>query len=152
MNPLSIPFAQKYRKPTADPVPNYLGIRNEAVRDSEPAKVKIKVQVTGVKGQTNATYEIEYVPGQPLKAYLDALKLKHAALYSALRDLSDLSHGRLRMHYVPTERSHITLGHPAVSSTLEYSRSNVDAQTVARRMGSTGKGPPPREIVVRLPK
>ena len=150
MNPLSIPFAQKLKKPLADPVPNFLGVRNEAVRDSESAKVKIKIQVIGVKGLTNATYAVEYVEGQPLKCYLDALKLKQAAIRSAVRDLSDLSRGRLRMRYIPTERSHITLGSASVSSAMEYQRTSVDAQSVARRMGSDGKGPPPNEVVVRL--
>jgi len=152
MNPLSIPFAKKPKRPSADSVPSYLGLRNEVVRDSESAEQKIKIQVSSIKGQTDATYEVEYVPGAPLKEYLDNLKLKHAAIYAAIRDYSDLSLGRLRLHYVPNERSHIVLGPPRVSSALEYQRSSVDAMAVAQRMGSSKNGSSPREVVVRLHK
>jgi hypothetical protein len=136
MNPLSIPFGNP-EKPKVEyraPIPHFLGVRNEVARDSASAQLKIKIQVSGVKGQPNATYEVEYMAGAPLKQYLDRLKLKQAACLSAVRDLSNMSAGRLRLHYVPTEKSHITLGNPAVSSVLQYQRSRVDAMAVARQM------------------
>ena len=151
MNPCSIPFGNN-PKPKAEQssAPNFLGVRNEAVRDSAAAQVKIKIQVTGVKGQPNATYEIAYREGATLKHYLDQLKLKQAAMFSAVRDQSNLEKGRLRLHYVPTPRSHITLGNASVSSVLQFQRSTVDAQEVAYRMGSNPGGPVALSVQRRL--
>ena len=138
MNPLSIPFGVKPKPPPEvqlPPVPNFIGVRNEVARDLRPASVRIKVQVQGVKGQPNATYEVEYRAGSPLKEYLEQLKLRHVAMTAAVRDQSNLSLGRLRLHYIPTQQSHITLGNPSVSSAMQFQRTRVDAQTVARTMG-----------------
>jgi hypothetical protein len=151
MNPCSIPFGNNPKPaPERASVPTFLGVRNEAVRDSATAQVKIKIQVVGVKGQPNATYEIAYREGVTLKHYLDSLKLRQAAIFSAVRDLSNLEKGRLRLHYVPTAKSHITLGNPSVSSVLQFQRSTVDAQEVAYRMGSKTGEPAALSVQRRL--
>jgi hypothetical protein len=146
MNPLQIPFGNKPKAEEKPKVPTFIGVRNEAVRDSADAPMKIKIQVIGVKGLQNTTYELAYRPGAPIKEYLDRIKLRHAATYAAVRDQSNLSHGRLRMYYVPTEKSHITLGNPKVSSALQFQRSSVDAQEVAYRMGSKSGGSSPKVV------
>lgn len=139
MNPLHIPWGQKPKEVKSDPVPVFLGVRNEAVRDNADAKRFITVVVRGVKGATDGEYKLEWTEGRPLKQYLSSLKLVSTAARSAVRDTTNLEAGRLRMHYIPKEGARITLGSPSVSSALQYQRSSHDAGEVASRMGGGSK-------------
>jgi hypothetical protein len=126
MNPLHIPWGQKPKevKDERDPVPIFLGVRNEAVRDSAHAEKCITVVVRGLKGATDGEYRF---------------KLVSVAARAAVRDTTNLEVGRLRLHYIPKEGAKITLGSPSVSSALQYQRSSHDAGEVASRMGGGSK-------------
>jgi hypothetical protein len=141
MNPLHIPWGQKPKevKDERDPVPIFLGVRNEAVRDSAHAEKCITVVVRGLKGATDGEYRLEWTEGTPLKQYLSRLKLVSVAARAAVRDTTNLEVGRLRLHYIPKEGAKITLGSPSVSSALQYQRSSHDAGEVASRMGGGSK-------------
>jgi hypothetical protein len=150
IDPLNLPWGSKNKKTLPETreaaTPAYLGLRNEAVRDGLQAPRRIKIQVSGIDGTPSATYEVAYQHGVQLKYYLDQLRLKHLASRAAMRDLSNPGVARLRLNYVPTEKSHITLGNPSVSSVMHLQRSRVDAQDVAANMGRTGSGPAPKVV------
>lgn len=146
IDPLSLPWGKKAKKVSGPPKPNFLGVRNEAVRDGAGAENHITIQVSGLAGQPNSTFKLAYQPGLQLRHYLQQLKLVHLASQAAMRDTSNPEVPRLRLTYVLNRNSHITLGHPSVSSVMHLQRSRVDAMDVAARMGSTGRGPPPKVV------
>lgn len=135
MNPLSIPWGRKPKVEKQDPVPSFIGVRNEAVRDSAEAEHHISITVRGLQGTPDGEYKLEWVEGTPLKHYLSQLKLIGPAMRSAVRDLSNPEAGRVRMHYIPEKEAKIVLGNPSVSSALQFQRSSHDAERVASRMG-----------------
>jgi len=135
LNPLSTPWGKKPHVEEKPTVPSFIGVRNEAVRDSANAKNIITVHVRSIKGVPDGEYRLEWVEGTTLKQYLTQVKLVSAAMHAAVRDTTNPSVGRVRMHYIPEPGAHITLGSPSVSSALQFQRSNHDAQNLARRMG-----------------
>lgn len=135
MNPLSIPWGQKPKVEEKEPVPSFIGVRNEAVRDSAAAEDHVSITVRGLQGTPDGEYKLEWVEGTPLKRYLAQLKLVGPAMRSAVRDLTNPEVGRVRMHYIPDKGAKIVLGHPSVSSALQFQRSSHNAENVALRMG-----------------
>lgn len=135
LNPLNIPWGKKPKKEKEDPVPSFIGVRNEAVRDSSDAKQTIHIKVRGLRGAPDGDFELEWTPGTPLKTYLSRLKLLMVAAHSAIRDTERLELGRLRLHYIPEPGAKIVLGRPTVSSAISFQRSNHNAESVAQRMG-----------------
>jgi hypothetical protein len=146
IDPLSLPWGKKAKKVDGPPKPNFLGVRNEAVRDGVGAEHHITIQISGIQGQPNAEFKLAYEPGLQLRHYLQKLKLVHLATQAAMRDVSNPEIPRLRLTYVPNQNSRITMGHPNVSSMMHLQRSRVDAMEVAAKMGSTGRGPPPKVV------
>jgi hypothetical protein len=118
-----------------DPVPVYLGLRNEVVRENAKLERFISVIVRGIRGVPDGEYKLAWSQGMALKHYLSQLKLVSTAIRSAVRDLANPEAGRLRMHYIPAEGARIALGNPAVSSALQFQRSSHNAESVARDMG-----------------
>lgn len=147
LNPLSVPWGQKPKVAQREPIPSYLGLRNEAVRDNASAERFITVSVRGLRGTPEGDYKLEWAEGATLKQYLSQLKLISTAMQCAVRDLTNLEAGRLRMHYIPQEGAKITLGNPSLSSALQFQRSSHDAESVARKMGGGA-----RVVDVPLPK
>jgi hypothetical protein len=147
LNPLSVPWGKKPEVEEREAVPSFLGLRNEAVRDNAGAEKSITIAVHGLKGTPNGEYKLEWVEGTTLKQYLSQLKLVSTAMRSAVRDLTNLGIGRLRMHYIPQEGARIALGNPSLSSALQFQRSSHDAEAVALKMGGGAK-----VVEVSLPK
>lgn len=140
MNPLSVPQWGKKRKLENIPnAKNYLGIRSEVVRDDSKAEAYISVEVRGLKAMPSGAYRLALVEGQQLGKYLSRLKLKHAAIYSAVYDLEHGANRRLRMTYVPKEGSKIVIGTRSIGPATSLQRTSVDAQRVALNMGRGNK-------------
>lgn len=139
MNPLSTPWGKKPKVEEREPVPSFIGVRNEAVRDSASAEKLVTVVVRGIKGSPDGEYKLEWTAGTTLKHYLSRLKLVSVAMRAAVRDVTNPSAGRVRMHYVPEAGAKITLGSPSVSSALQFQRSNHNAENIAQRMGGGAK-------------
>jgi len=139
LNPLSVPWGQKPKVAVKEPVPSYLGLRNEAARDNAGAEKFITITVRGIRGTPEGEYRLEWTEGNTLKQYLSQLKLISAAMKSAVRDLTNPEAGRVRMYYIPEVGARIVLGNPTVSSALQFQRSSHDAEAVARRMGGGAK-------------
>lgn len=139
LNPLSVPWGKKPKVEQGEPVPIYLGLRNEAVRDNAQAEKFVIIAVQGLKGVPSGEYKLEWVEGAPLKQYLSQLKLTTVAMRSAVRDAGHLEAGRLRMHYIPDCGAKIVLGNPSLSSAVHLQRSAHDAEAVALRMGGGAK-------------
>lgn len=139
MNPLSLPQWGKKKKigdlPKAN---NYLGVKTEAVREDAEAEFHVSIMVRGVKSVPSGSYKVAFVPGQQLGKYLSRLKLKHAAIYSAVYDTVHGGNRRLRMAYIPQAGSQITIGISAAGPATHLQRSTVDAQRVAAKMGGRG--------------
>lgn len=135
MNPLQLPFGKKPKKEPAKKVPNYLGVKNEAVRDDEDAEQHITIIVSGLKGVPSGEFRLKWEPGQQLGQYFSRIKLKQTAIYAAVRNPDDLAAGRLRMTYIPKPGMRITVGNARLSSAVHLQRSNHNAESVARRMG-----------------
>jgi len=135
MNPLNLPFGRKPRKEPQEKVPNFLGVKTEAVRDDAGAEKFIIISVGGLKGIPAGEFKLAWVEGQSLGVYLSRIKMKRAAIYAAVRNPDRLELGRLRMTYIPEEGDRITIGNAQVSSALTFQRSNHNAEAVARRMG-----------------
>ena len=145
MTPLNVPWGKKApipKEPERPPVPVFLGVTNERVKDQAPIEndpTAITIQVNGVKGVPNNTFKVRWSKGTALGVYLKQLHLSYVALKAAVRDLKNPDGGRLRSYYIPEPGAHIVLGNPTVSSALIYQRSSHDAQRVARNMGDGAK-------------
>ena len=137
MNPLSLPWGNKRKEVpiSGPPVPNYIGLRNEVARANVGVQHRVTIEIRGIKGMANSQYVLEYSAGSSLKHYLHQLKLQNAAVHSAVRDLTNMEKGRLRLSYVPAENAHIVLGNPDMSSVHHLQRSSVDTNQVMARMG-----------------
>lgn len=126
----------------------YLGIQNEAVRDSLKAEEHITISVQSVKGSASGTYQLAYHKGRKLGDYLAQLKLRKVGIYNAVYDLANKSHGKCRMNYVPKAGAKISIGPVGVGLATQWQRTNIDGQRVAANMGG-GKGRPGPKIVER---
>jgi hypothetical protein len=154
VTPLDLPWARgRPPEPEKAKVPNFIGLKNQVVRDdAEAGGKKITIEVKGVKGHQPGEYEIAFEEGATLGHYLKRLKLRRAAAYSAVRDFTNLPAGRLRLSYVPKEGAKIVLGSASVSSAIQYQRSNIDAQRVAYNMGAINRSAPPKVVEVPVRK
>lgn len=135
MNPLDLPFGKKPRKEPEEKIPQFIGVRNEAVRDDLEAERFVTITVLGVKGATSGEYRLKWEAGSNLGRYFSRLKMKNVALRASVRNQDRLEDGRLRMNYIPEPGSRISVGPAKVSSAVGLQRSNHNAESVARRMG-----------------
>jgi hypothetical protein len=127
VNPLKLPWSQREKpKELKKKVPQFIGVRNEAVRDDADAEKKVVFSVRGLTSVPSGRFELAFVPGCSLRTYLTRLKLRHAATYAAVYDQSNLERGRCRMNYIPTADSHILIGPPGTSPMAHLQRSNGD--------------------------
>jgi len=153
VNPLDFPWNQLEKpkpKIKEDPVPNFIGVRNEAVRDDVNAEDHLVVTVQGLTNVPTGEYKVSFSDGQRLGTYLARLKFKHAATYAAVYDTSNLEKGRLRMSYVPTKASKILICPPAYSPLMFMQRTNVDAQKLASNMGGESGRAAPKIVEKKL--
>lgn len=142
MNPLDIPSWGKKKKEVEDlrRTPHFIGVQNEAVRDDSGAKKHVTIEVRGVKGNSNSSFPLAHTPGMKLSRYLSRLKLKRAATYAAVYDITNLENGRCRMSYIPRPGSHIVIGSPAAGSATHLQRTSHDATRIMARMGRKKDG------------
>jgi hypothetical protein len=142
LNPLHLPDWKEKKEPEL-PARNkrasHLGLRTEVTIVDKDAEHHIIIEVRGVKGTHPGKYKVAYVRGRKLGAYLRRLRLKRAACYSAVYDITNGKKGRLRMTYVPAKNSHIVLGSASLGVSSQFQRSSIDAQQVAVRMGGGSK-------------
>ena len=131
MNPLSLP---RWNQSTKRPEPK-APQETFSILDPE-AKAHIIIEVRNMRGITPRKYKVGYNQGQHLNYYLGRLKLRRAASYCAVYDLSNKTKGRLRKTYIPPETAHIVLGSAMLS---QHQRSSVDAQRMSVRMGGGAK-------------
>jgi len=148
---LHLPQWGKKKKPKRKKTTNFLGVQNEAVRDSAKAEQFVIINVASVKGAASGSYKLAYVPGQSLKLYLKRLKLLRVAIYHSVYDLTNKEHGKCRMTYVPKAGARIQIGPVGVGLATHLQRTNVDAQRVAANMGG-GKGRPSPKVIERRMK
>jgi len=140
VNPLFIPNWE--RPPEKDSYKGNnqsLGLKTETVLIDKDAEHHVVIEVRSAKGVHPGVYKLAWKKGQPLGEYLRRLRLKRAACYSAVYDLSAKNRGRLRMSYVPNKDSHIVIGSSALGVASQFQRSSVDAQRVAAKMGGGRK-------------
>jgi hypothetical protein len=123
------------KKKEEDSSPSFLGLKNEAVRDSEASAQCIHIEVRGIKGLAGGSYRLAYSIGSPLKHYLDRLKLRHGATRAAIYDYTNLEHGRCRMHYIPENGARIVIGPPSYGPAYQWQRGDHDAGKLMEQMG-----------------
>src|SRR6185369_15712742 len=72
MTPLNVPWGKKApipKEPERPPVPVFLGVTNERVKDQAPIEndpTAITIQVNGVKGVPNNTFKVRWSKGTAL--------------------------------------------------------------------------------------
>jgi len=113
----------------------FIGVQNEAVRDSSKAEKHITISVRGVQGVASGSFKLAYQPGMKLGLYLKTLKLRRVGIYHSVYDLANKSHGKCRMSYVPEAGAEILIGPVNVGLATQWARTNIDAQRVAANMG-----------------
>lgn len=131
---LRLPQWGKKKKPKKN-FTTFIGVRNEAVRGSAKAIERITITVSGIQSAASGSYELAYRPGRKLGDYLNKLKLRRVGIYHSVYDLSNKSHGKCRMSYVPKAGAQISIGPVGVGSAMQWQRTNIDAQRVAANMG-----------------
>lgn len=124
------------KKNDSEKSPSFLGVRNEAVRDSSTSSQVVQIEVRGVKGSASGSYRLAYLSEAPLSHYLGVLNLKNVASKSAVYDYSNLEKGRCRLHYVPSPGARIVIGPPSYGPALEWQRCNHDVNRLMENMGS----------------
>lgn len=144
-----IPQWGKKKEPKKKKVTAFIGVQNEAVRDSSKASEFVTIIVTGgVTGAPSGSFKLAYYPGLTLKHYMKRVKLLRVAIYHSVYDLTNQSHGKCRMNYVPKAGARIQVGPTSVGMATHLQRSRIDAQRVAANMGG-GKGNPAPKVVER---
>lgn len=152
MNPLKLPWSKRPVKVEVEKAPNepYLGLRNTKVRESRDLKQYLVVAVSGISSIPAGPYKVEYSEGATLRWYMRQLRMLHAASYAAVRDVTYPDRGRCRLTYIPKQDSRITISSARISSAMRMQRSVHDPKQLARNMGRTGKGTPPKSVTKKI--
>jgi hypothetical protein len=139
VNPLNIPkWGAKEPKPELPVSPKRstsFGIKKEVVLADSSSEKHVVIEVRSAQGAHPGLYKVAYRKGFTLGQYLRKLRLKRAACYSAVYDLSRKTGGRVRLSYVPNDKSHIVIGSGSLGVAGKHQRTSSDAQRLASRMG-----------------
>jgi hypothetical protein len=147
-----LPQWGKKKEPKKKKTTTFLGVQNEAVRDSKDSSEFVTIVVIGgVGGAAPGSFRLSYYPGFTLKHYFKRLKLLKVAIYHSVYDLTNKSQGKCRLNYVPKAGARIQIGPAGLGMATHLQRSRVDAQRVAANMGGE-KGMPGPKVVERRMK
>jgi hypothetical protein len=86
-------------------------------------------------GARSGKFNLEFEPDKNLSYYLDKLEIKHLIYKYRILDLAHPENGRRRMSYIPQPDSQIVIMPGGTSTAIQYQRTSVDAQELARNMG-----------------